>query len=107
MPLFGKKKEEPKNLSEIKPIEHFEMPEEKPSEAVELLKMNLRKMPGVQKQQMQQMSLPPMAVKIPEPVPVEEIEQTDMKKEVPQFAPLFVKLDKYKNILHEMAELKM
>jgi hypothetical protein len=111
MPLFGRKKEEPKSVSQIKPVEQPLLPEEKPSQAVELLRMNLQKLPAPSKQQMQQkpqMILPPMSVKIPEPAPVEEIEEpVEMKKEIPQFAPLFIKLDKYKNILHEMAELKM
>lgn len=101
MPLFGKKKEESVNVSQMKPIEQKE-PEEKPSEVVELLKMNLQKSQAPQ--QKQEMPMPQMTVKIPEPF---EEKPVETKKEPAQFAPLFIKLDRYKNILHQMAEIKM
>jgi len=100
MPLFGRKKEEPQKVTPVKPVEQKE-PEEKPSEIVEMLKMNLQKPPAPEKREI---PMPPMAVKIPEPV---EEEPVEAKKETSQFAPLFIKLDRYKNILRQMAELKM
>ncbi|MBS3055318.1 MAG: hypothetical protein J4452_02390 [Candidatus Aenigmarchaeota archaeon] len=100
MPLFGKKKEEPVNVSQMKPVEQKE-PEEKPSEAVELLKMNLQR--SQMPQQKQELPMPQMTVKIPEPVE----EEPEEKKEPAQSAPLFIKLDRYKSILHQMSEIKM
>ena len=111
MPLFGRKKEEPRPVPQMNPVEKSQ-DEEKPSEFVEMLKMNLQKpQTSQQKQEIpipqtplkQEISMPPMAVKIPEPI---EEEEPEIKKET-QFAPLFIKLDRYKNILHQVSELKM
>jgi len=115
MPLFGRKKE----VSDIQKVkEAIEMPPafEKPSEAVEMLRrtieMPARKNPKpVEKdvpverheERMPEIELPePIAqMKIPEPaLRVEE------HKEKVSFAPLFVKLDKYKQILNALVELK-
>jgi two-component sensor histidine kinase len=111
MPLFGRKKEEPQPSPQMNPVEKSQ-DEEKPSEFVEMLKMNLQKpQTSQQKQEIpipqtplkQEISMPPMTVKIPEPI---EEEEHEIKKET-QFAPLFIKLDRYKNILHQVSELKM
>ena len=106
MPLFGRRKEV-SDLQQVK--EAIEKPSvfEKPSEAVEMLRRNvempMQKIPESVKAkeipiERHEEKIPEM--RIPEPAPHEE------QREKPSFAPLFVKLDKYKQILNTLVELK-
>jgi len=106
MPLFGRRKE----VSEIQQVkEAIEKPSafEKPSEVIEMLRksidmpeqknpepMKLRDMPVEKHEERPQMKLP------------EPTLQSGEQKEKSSFAPLFVKLDKYKQILNSLVELK-
>lgn len=107
MPLFGRKKEV-SDIQEVKEaIEKSSPVFEKPSEAVEILRRNIE-MP------MQKISEPiksnDLPVKHEEKIPEMKLPQTAFQveehKEKTSFAPLFVKLDKYKQILNALIELK-
>jgi len=104
MPLFGRKKE----VKETAPVQQMQQPApvEKLSDPIEMLKRSVEiPMP---KQSTKQVAMP-VEVKIEQPLlPQKQPEEKheEQQKEKTTFAPLFVKIDRYKHILDTLTELK-
>lgn len=84
MPIFGRKKEAEEKIQELKKA--IEMPIERAEAAVEKIEAPVEKIE-------------------PEKKTVEPEEAVEAEK--PSFAPLFIKLDRYKKILSSMNEIKL
>jgi hypothetical protein len=102
MPLFGRKKEV-NEIQEIKKAIEQPPETEEHSDVIEMLRRSIES-PIQRPIEPMEKTIPPLQIeefskKLPEPAAEEQ-------KERPSFAPLFVKLDKYKQILNSLVELK-